>query len=385
MPTNVARNYLSVANEQNNVNWVNNGGFVDYPAGLGLYEDTTSNTLSIPAGATGSDIDGLRQFNLLDAKLYQTVNYSFISAPEAGKDNILGYWDIYGASASIEVAPAADDGSVVTSIDGGNLVRISFPAAGTVTFDQEIADLKPFTGESATLAISGRSFAKNVAITLSLVVDDVPMGVKLGQSQTFGRYRRLVSAVKIPVEAKKAVFRVEIVGTKGSSVGLSGAALFLGAIGPVARFTPSLPDLIIPSGTTFLVEGDVCPAGYRETSFSQDSMALLTSGQATLQGGELVYASGQDEHDHNPDGAGDALDTPPSSEIHDSAPVLPLSEQVSIHGIPFGFDPGGTITGGNQFPNAKPAVVLGVEHTHRLSSNMTALPPTFPVRFCTKI
>lgn len=383
MAVNVARSYLSVANDQNNTNWLSNGGFVDYPAGLGLYEDLSADRRAVPADAGDIAIDGLRNFDLVDAKLYQTVNYSFISASSPGLDNVLGYWDIYGTAASVEVAPVTSTGSVITSLDGGNLIRLSFPEAGTVTFDQELSDLKPFVGEQATFAISGRAFNKNVTVTMSLIADDEVVGSKIGQSQTFGDYKRLVNAVTVPITAKKVVYRLEIKGTKGASVGLSGAALFLGPVGPVARFTPSFTDVMLPAGTTIMVEGDTCPAGFRETSFSQDAMAMLTTGQATLRGSELVVASGQDIHDHNPNAALDALTESPSAERHLSSLLLPLSEQTNMHGIPFGQDVG--LAGGNQFPNAKPSVVLGIEHTHLLSSHMVSLPPTFALRFCTKI
>jgi hypothetical protein len=385
MVSNVARDYLSTAQLTCVVNRVNNGAFTAYPVPPKLHEDNSSDRRGLSSDSTASEIVASKQFDLIDTRLFEPTRYSFSVPTEAGSENKLGYWDVYGLAGSLDIAPTDTSDNVYTSYDGGNIVRVSFSDGGDVFMDQTIEDLLPLSGQQVTSAISGRKFLKNTTVTFSLIADGKEVGSTSGQSGSFGSYRRMTRLDTVPAGTTTLVYRIKISGTPGAAVGLSGVSLVLGPTGPRMPFTPSLPDIVVPSGTTILVDGPMCPPGFRETAGSQEALALLTAGQAALTTDSgALFTVGTDTHDHNPESGVDAL-TKSSNEQHESATKLPTTEQVAVHGPLFGADFNQDDEDQGTFPGAVPVRVLGVEHTHLVRSEMAAVPPTFPLRFCTKI
>lgn len=366
----VPNQHLLQAGARSRLNLLHNGGFTAYPGGLGVVEDT----LAMRKGGSGAT-----RRDLVDRRLYRSVSASFAIPAEAGGESILGHWDIFGGPGAVEVAPVdSASGRVIPAVGGGNVARISFTGAGTITISQIITDPAPLRGQSLSLSYTGRSFAGQVVIDLVVLADGQELARLPQQSNTFGAYRRPQISMDVPGTAEVVEVRLELVAGPGASVGLSGIAAFLGATGPVAPYTPSIVDLVIPSGTVVMWEGDTCPAGYQTVPGSTGRQALLTGGPANFmsEDGEASFDGGQDEHDHHPSGPGDALETPLDS-AHDTDIPLPFESQTSVHGVAFGTQ--------SQYPGEKPVRALGISHTHKLKSRMTAVPPCFPIRYCVKI
>jgi len=359
------------ASSRSRLNLVSNGGFTAYSGGLGVVEDTL-------ALRKGGDAEVVRQ-DLIDKRLYQDVSASFSVPAEAGGENILGHWDIYGTDGALEVAPVDDQtDQVIPSQDGGNLMRVSFTSAGTITMDQRLEDTAPLRGQILSVTYTGRSFTQSVLVDAQVVVDGEVVSNLQQQSKTFGARRRPLFTATIPSTAKEVLIRFELSGGPGSAVGFAGIAVFLGDTGPTAAYTPSVADLTVSSGTVILWSGETCPAGYRTLPGSTERMALLTGGPANFMsaGGEATFTGGQDTHDHHPDGAADTLEAPLTS-AHDTDTPIPFEKQTAVHGVEFGSQ--------DQYPGEKPVYALGVEHTHKTRSDMTSIPPCFPVRYCVKI
>jgi hypothetical protein len=369
----VPKQHLLLAGSRSRLNLVHNGGFTAYPGGLGVVEDT----LAMRKG--GSIAAAVTRRDLIDRRLYQPVSASFAIPADAGGESILGHWDVFGGPGAVEIAPIDSvSGRVLPAVGGGNVARISFTGAGTITLSQLITDPAPLRSQALSLSYTGRSFAGQVVIDMIVLADGQELARLAQQSNTFGAYRRPQLSVSVPGTAEVIEVRLELAAGPGASVGLSGIAAFLGATGPVAPYTPSLVDLVIPSGTVVMWEGETCPAGYRSVPGSDGLQALLTGGPANFmsEDGEASFAGGQDEHDRNPAGAADTLEVPLSTD-HDTDVPLPFEAQTSIHGVEFGTQ--------SQYPGEKPVRALGVSHTHKIKSRMSAVPPCFPIRYCVKI
>lgn len=361
----VAKDYLAVARSDGRVNLLHNGDFTRYEQSLKLYQDI------------GEQRNGL--YDLVDERLYFPVSKSFSIASEAGKENVIGHWDIWGVSGSIEIAPVdTTTGAVIPSFDGGNLIRVSFIDNGTINLDQDIADIAAIRGKRLSFAFSGRKFSKDVTIRLILLDQDEEIYSKSFSTTTFGKYRRVFDSVIAPSTLSSLKVRLALDGLVGASVGLSGLTAILGPTGPTIPYVPSIGDITIPSGTVILWGGDVCPSGYKVVNEGTDRMALTTGGPAYFRNtdGTVFLSGGQDSHDHDPNGAVDGLDEP-STAKHTTKTPIPNSAQATIHGIKFGEQP--------TFPGEKPVKALGIKHSHKLATKMNSAPPTFPMKFCVKL
>lgn len=95
------------------------------------------------------------------------------------------------------------------------------------------------------------------------------------------------------------------------------------------------------------------------------------------------YIGGQEFHDHvgtSPLGS-DIEDSdgfePESSAAATTSPSLPRPETALLRGYPFGST--------NTSNSEDPMLVVGRNHQHNFQSDMSALPPAFPMRFCEKL
>lgn len=390
----VNKGYSAVAQAFNAVNLLNNGAFTAYDIALVPVEDVSLNRRDFELLYVPDVVEdqNTRLFDVLDSRLYrETRVLSFVAPLTAGSENKIGYWDIYGP-ASVDVMPTDSTGSVLTSRDGGNLVKIALSKAGAVFLDQPISELEPLFGRTVTLAFSGRKLTSSVKVTVLLIIDGSESIAIQSNSQLFGGYRRLVGEVGMPERFASLIVRIKLEGTGGSSLGLSGCSLVLGAQSKVP-YTPSIPDLAVPSGVVFMVLGTSCPAGFAQPADMAGKLANVSGSAASLlnyvpsitaskAGPDIVTSAGNHSHDHSnaADAPIDALE-PESTHIHQTASTVPKASKAFVHGVLFNDN----IIATTHFFSEKPVKVLGVDHSHRLQSNMEAVPPSFGVRFCRKI
>jgi hypothetical protein len=348
------------AHESSRVNLINNGAFTAYAAGLDQILDTVRN-----------------QYEVVDRKQYEDVSFSFDPPDAPGNENALGYWDVYGSASGVDVAPTAANGTVYTSYDGGNVVRVQFLSTGSVFFDQTIQNIAGLRGEKMSIAISGYSFLGAVQVALVVLADGVELGRLAALSASFGAYRRFGKTLSIPHTTKKLDLRIELKGSAGSSVGLSGVTVLQGASGDINRFVPSIADTAMPANTVILFEGDSCPQGYRDVSPVDSVMGIVTSGHASIMGANAFTPfGGSDTHDHNPDSSTSAL-VETSADTHATDSPLPNSGTGQFNTKLF--------TSATKAPNEIPITIAGIDHSHELTSSMESIPPSFPMKFCRKL
>lgn len=375
--------YDSVADDSGTINWINNGLFTFYDQRLAVVEDTgltrcgADKNAAVPTKVT-------REFDVLDPLLYKKTTFSFKIAENSTQELVSG-WKFNGNG--VVIINPVENGAVIPSIDGGNLLVVNGTQTGSITMDQNIEYFYPLLDSDVTLAFGGRKINGMVKVELQLLVDDAVVHQISTQAQFFGSYRRLFSHGKCPKTGKTAKIRLKMTGSGSWSVGLSGISLLLGSI-PSYTATPSLADQLIPRGITIMTLGDACPSGYQE--IATDHMALISSGpsnflqQTTDALGvtrfELETEGGNDYHDHNPDGQIDALDEP-SGDRHVGPVSVPDDGYALIHGVPYHLT--GTVT--SWFPHDRPTVTLSVDHSHSLTSKMAAVPPNFRVKYCKKL
>jgi hypothetical protein len=403
----VNKGYNAVANATNAINWLNNGSFTAYRAEMQPVEDLSLNrrnfevldTSGNPTVLTYTEDENTKRFDVLDVRLYkETKVLSFLAPEKAGSENIVGYWDIYGPAA-VDVMPLDAMGYTITSRDGGNVIKISLTKSGVVLIDQPLTDLEALSGRVVTLAFSGRKMTSALKVTMSVIANGTELSAIQANSQLFGDYRRLTGEVAMPERVTSAVVRFKLEGAGGSSVGLSGCSLVLGAQARVP-YTPSIPDLAVPSGIVFLIVGASCPSGFAQDAEMDNRLALVSGSAAPVvshvpnliapEEPEVFTVAGSDTHDHadTPTAPVDTLSSA-STDSHITASLIPADSQAAVHGVTFANPilfstiPAASFVG--QFSNEKSANALGVDHTHRLSSNMEAVPPSFGVRFCRKI
>lgn len=361
--------FSAPANSFARFNLLNNGGFTAFPTQREFVPNTDSN---VGLGSNAAI------YTLIDRRQYEPVSFSFAPAAEAGQENQLGSWDVYGVSASLEVAPKdATTEQPIIAPDGGNLLRINFSEKGSVFLEQQVEDIPALRGQLLTLAYSGRAFKGNVTIYARLLSGDEVLLEDRSDTSTFGGNRRTVRQVLVPVEVTTLRFQIELVGTVGAVCGLSSVVALLGPAGSSVAFVPSIADLVVPSGTVIMLVGDACPPGYQRADGGQEALLLGVTGQhALLEAGQTIGLIGKDEHDHNPNGALDTLSDPIDATHQTDAPI-PFDSQDVVHTPLFGSEA--------QFPGEKSADILGVAHTHSLNTKMVCVPPSFPVRICIKL
>lgn len=368
--------YDTAADSTSAINWVNNGSFMFFDQSLAVVEDINTTRAA-----------EYRRFDVLDPTFYRHTSYAF-NLEEKATSEFIGSWLIYGAG-SIIVNPI-ENGVVVPSYDGGNLLQIHGTKSGSITMDQELDYFYPLLGSQVTLALSGRKVTGIVKVELQLLIDD-EIAVNLQtQSQFFGSYRRFSLVGKCPEQGNSCKIRIKLTGTGNWSVGLSGISLALGPL-PFLAATPSLADLVVPKGTVVITTGATCPSGYKDVE-SDGRMALVSGGPSNFVtevlsndtvpqviGVQIQKHGGNDYHDHNPDGQIDCLEEPSNLE-HVGPESVPDDGYQFIHAVGYHASP--VVS---WYAHDRPSTTLGILHTHRLTSKMKAIPPNFSVKYCQKL
>jgi hypothetical protein len=355
------------AGEAARVNLINNGGFTAYPDGIRVVQNTI----------TG-------QNEVLDLRKYEHLRFSFNSESAAGQPSTLGDWDVYGSEATLTVCPADSNGDLLPSYDGGNLLQLALSESGSVTLSQPVQHVAGLRGGFATMAYGGRAISGGATVTMQLLDQDgTVLGEHVTSSAAFGRYRRMSALVEIPETTQSVSIQITVSGGAGTHIGISGVAVYQDRAGAPAGFSSSVADETLPSNTVFMFEGDACPSGYREISPDKELLLLVTSGYSTV-GPAADYAptGGSDDHDHSPATPTGTYGSV-SEALHDIPQTVPPSS-LSQSNVPL-FDDIESIETGNTVPAEKTVLAVGKDHSHRMRSNMTAVPPSFPMRFCERI
>lgn len=343
-------------------NLINNGGFTQYADRWIIIDNTSPDRHSK---------------DIVDTEYYRTGTIGFGSTQE-GK---LGFWTFSGATAGIAVAPRREDGTAVTALDGGNILKMSFTSDGTLFLDQEFIDLKRFDDTVISLSCSGTNFHGLAVVTLQLLVNGEEIDLVTAAAASFGPYRRFGGFAQLPEKVESLTFRIAIKGCIGEAIGISGVFGALGQQTNSLPFSSSFLDRAVPSGVVYMIAGESCPVGYAEYG-TDDSLALI-SGTKAYQSIENqdVRMAGQEKHDHTDDFI-DSLRLPSDAFVETFIPV-PITETSLVLAIPFGDYP--SQIGFPPYPGEAPQTVLGELHSHRLRTEMPHLPPTFPIKFCIKL
>lgn len=215
------------------------------------------------------------------------ASYAFDVPTSRTSESPLGSWFIYGASGSVEVGPLDDDGEIIPSYDGGKLARVSFGQRGSIEMSQEILDVKPLRGERVTFAYSGRKFTGRVRVDMVLRIDGQDYTIETSYSPSFGTYTRRTAVYEMPLNFTSLEVVLRFTGGISESVGISGVAFALGSYALDMPFSESMIDSVIPSGSTIMVTGDVCPPGYREVPDSRNRLALAVTGDPNFYAREF--------------------------------------------------------------------------------------------------
>lgn len=380
--------YNAVADNSVSVNWLNNGGFTAYDRSLVFVED-----LSITRkGFDRTDTIGHTQaildkhiVDMVDISSYVKETYTYAITSTVSQP--LGYWNVSGVSGSLIVNPKIN-GVLVPAYDGGNQILIQSSSTGSVTLEQSIEYILPLLSSEVSLGVSGKKYVGQVKIEVLLLVDGSEIGKLQTQSQFFGFNKRIFKSIKMPDKGSTFTVKIVATGSGNWSVGLSAVSLVLGN-NSYFPFTPSIADVIIPSNTVIMVTGDSCPLGYKEIS-TDSRMALVAAGPSNAITStvdindnlilSVEYEGGSADHDHNPDNTLDCLN-PADASDHLTNDTLPEDGRAYVHAVKYK-DPTHV---SSWFPSDRPTVGLGISHSHIIQSNMTSVPPVFPVKFCRKI
>ena len=354
------KQHTRFSTENLGTNLVNNGGFTQYLGSRQVLRNTASDRSSIAK-------------DIVNVDLYGGANYGFRST-----DNELGFWEFDGVPINCTISPERLDGTILTSWDGGNVCQFTLVDDGTATIAQTLYDPRRLEGQICSFAFSGVTLQGAVSLTLFVELDGETQDLLTLSSSAFGRYRRFGATVQMPEEVDTARVGFRILGCSGDTFGLAGVCGLAGTSQKVFNFTPSLVDLAVPSGTVFMFEGDTCPPGYYQ--YDSGYMALVSGTKAFQEVmGEDVFELGADTHDHT----GSSNLTPGVDDFVSTAPGLPFDSVSLVRAAPFGQYP--LSLAYQPYSGETPQVVLGTNHTHRYRSDMTSVPPTFPITYCRKL
>ena len=353
------------------LNLISGGGFT----GIKDSVKEVENTLPLRATVTATRKDAI------NTALYGPVSYSFTTPSVKPADNQLGHWHVYGTLSTVEISPIDSKDFVISSRDGGNVARIVFEESGTITFEQPLMDLQALEGNDFGIAFSGIHFDGDVCVKM-LVEYDGGSSELVGQSLLFGTYRRLIGEGTFPAALTSATVKLEISGSRGDAVGLSGVMMGLGACGRSLPYTESMVDRVIPKGAVIMVTGTSCPSGYAQATDGENRLALI--GSTRFQPTQMF---GSDEHDHldsTVDGT-TASDSMTTTDLPISPGDLTLMRVVDFHNYPAGGLNGNPTIPFTPYDDEQPGRAVSNTHNHQIGTKMTAVPPSFQIRFCEKL
>lgn len=346
------------------LNLLSNGGFTQYSERWRVLENTSTDRV---AGSA----------DVVDLDQYRMGQVGFIST----ESNHLGMWDISGVRCGLTVAPTRLDGTTITSNDGGNVLKLSFMENGEFVLTQTLHDVKRFNNVALSVACSGIAIEGSPIVRLTVEVNGEDIDVAVASSNAFGTYRRFGDYITLPAVVTSLKIKIKLVGCFGEEVCLSGVCAVLGHKTKVIPFSSSLIDRACPSGIVFMVAGDVCPSGYRD-HMPNPAMALVSGTKATQRfTHEYVQSVGFDEHDHSSTRV-DNIRPPVNTTVETTKPIVPSATRLAF-GADFHRYP--TDIPFMPYPGELPVTLLGPNHSHKLRSRMTHIPPTFPVKFCIKL
>lgn len=346
------------------VNLLNNGGFTQYSGRWSVLENTSSDR------SVGS-------VDVIDQDQYRVGQIGFISADT----NRLGMWELSGVRCGLTVAPTRQDGTTITSNDGGNVLKISFLDNGEFVLTQTLHDTKRFYSTPISVACSGITIEGSPVVRLVAEINGTDTEVVVVSSNAFGTYRRFGDYITLPAVVSSLKIKIKIVGCFGEEVGLSGMCAVLGHKTKSIPFSSSLVDRACPSGIVFMVAGESCPVGYREYT-ADPSMVLVSGTKATQQfEHKAVRSLGFDEHDHS-ESRVDNIRPPTDNLAETTVPLIPSDTRL-VMGADFHRYPSDVPF--TPYNGEVPVIVLGPNHSHKLRSRMSNIPPTFPVKYCIKL
>ncbi len=313
--------------------------------------------------------------DVVDLSHYGRVNHSVVLG---SVDSPVASWTTTG-DGSVTIAPQDESGNQITSIDGGNVLKVTFSSDNTIVMSQELTDIKRLHGQVISVSLTGSTMVGRPTITASLRVDGQDSIVAVASAATFGSHRRIGGFAQVSDEAEQVEVVIEIDGCSGESVGLSGIMAAIGVAAGTLPFTSSLRDRVIPAGVVLLSAGSVCPPGYVEVAKEQ---AAIVSGVAAVQvdKGVPVRQVGSNYHDHT--GGVRATLGDASDEAVETPIPLGATNTSLIRGVTFGDYPSNVPYA--PYPGELPVDVLGPAHSHTVNTKMEALPPSFNLKFCQK-
>jgi len=348
----------------NAVNLLSNGGFTQYSERWSVLENTS------PDRASGST-------DVIDLDQYRVGQVGFISTEE----NHLGMWDISGVRCGLTVAPTRQDGTTITSNDGGNVLKLSFMENGEFVLTQTLSDVKRFNGAPISVACSGTILEGSPVVRITAEINGVDTDIAIVSGNAFGSYRRFGDYITLPPVVSSLKIKIRIIGCFGEEVCLSGICAVLGHKTKGIPFSSSLVDRACPSGIVFMVAGEACPVGYRDFS-PTPTMALVSGTKATQRFDNTnVQTVGFDEHDHSETRV-DNIRPPMDTLAETTKPLIPSATRL-VFGADFHRYPAEIPF--LPYDGELPVTVLGPNHSHKLRSRMSHIPPTFPVKFCIKL
>ncbi len=202
----------------------------------------------------------------------------------------LGAWRVTG-QASIEVRPRDRNDAVIHSRDGGNVIRVTLSAKGTLELRQAIADPRPFREDYITVAYSGAKGAGSPRVGTVVIQD----GEETECDVTYGGFmgihsRRVSRSVAVRRGVKELVVAIRIKGNAGESVLLSGVAAAQGRTEFDLPYSEAMADIALPRGCVFMYAGESCPPGFRAVPGMDGRNAYAFTGDPNFYRREFASA-----------------------------------------------------------------------------------------------
>ena len=162
-------------------------------------------------------------------------------------ETFISDWFVWGAEGIVSFDERG------RSMDDGARADLEFLAPGDVTFLQSIESFDKFRGKPVTLAVSG--YQRNLDVKVQFIID---CGSKVIEgrpfySRYFGPYTRMINVFEsIPLDITKFDIMIKLSGDQGSSVGVSGIMMAIGAYHSDLPYSDNPSDVAVPSGAVIL-------------------------------------------------------------------------------------------------------------------------------------